>query len=116
MKTNLIQIKYSTIIIIIISIIINIFIITIIVTITTIFLPWASNTSSRRVELLRQFNSLQHYVNWIKKRVETKCGIKKREKACFKQFVVTNCGKERPGSIVTETLKNGILISIATSK
>ena len=34
----------------------------------------------------------------------------------FKQFVVTNYSKERPGSIVTKTLKNGILISIATSK
>ena len=31
-----------------------------------------------------------------------------------KQFVVTNCIKERPGSIVTETLKNGILIPIVT--
>jgi len=27
----------------------------------------------------------------------------------IKQFVVTNCSKEWPGSIVTETLKNGIL-------
>ena len=26
----------------------------------------------------------------------------------IKQFVVTNCSKERPGSIVNETLKNGI--------
>ena len=34
----------------------------------------------------------------------------------IKQFVVTNCSKERPGSIVTKTLKNGILIPIATSK
>ena len=33
-----------------------------------------------------------------------------------KQFVVTNCSKERPGSIVSKTLKNGILIPIATSK
>ena len=33
-----------------------------------------------------------------------------------KQFMVTNCSKERPGSIVTKTLKNGILIPIATSK
>ena len=33
-----------------------------------------------------------------------------------KQFVVTNCRKERPGSIATKTLKNGVLISIATSK
>ena len=32
-----------------------------------------------------------------------------------KQFVVTNC-KERPGSIVTETLKNRIFIPIVTSK
>ena len=28
----------------------------------------------------------------------------------FKQFVVTNCSKERPGSIVNETLNNGILM------
>ena len=34
----------------------------------------------------------------------------------FKQFVVTNCSKERPGSIGTKTLKNRILIPIATSK
>ena len=34
----------------------------------------------------------------------------------IKQFVVTNCSKEQPDSIVTETLKNGILISIVTSK
>ena len=32
------------------------------------------------------------------------------------QTVVTNCSKERPGSIVTKTLKNRILIPIATSK
>ena len=38
------------------------------------------------------------------------------KKLRFKQFVVTNCSKERPGSIVTKTLKNWILISIATSK
>ena len=34
----------------------------------------------------------------------------------IKQFVVKNCSKERPGSIATKTLKNGILIAIATSK
>ena len=34
----------------------------------------------------------------------------------IKRFVVTNCSKEQPGSIVTETLKNGILIPIVTSK
>ena len=34
----------------------------------------------------------------------------------IKQFVVTNCSKERPSSIETKTLKNGILIPIATSK
>ena len=34
----------------------------------------------------------------------------------IKQFVVTNCSEERPGSIVTKTLKNGILIPIVTSK
>ena len=31
-----------------------------------------------------------------------------------KQFVVTNCSKERPGSIVTETLKNRIFVPIVT--
>ena len=34
----------------------------------------------------------------------------------IKQFVVTNCSKERPSSIVTETLKNGVFITIVTSK
>ena len=34
----------------------------------------------------------------------------------IKHFVVTNCSKEQPGSMVTETLKNGILIPIVTSK
>ena len=34
----------------------------------------------------------------------------------IKQFVVTNCSKERPGSIVTEILKNRILIPIVSSK
>ena len=34
----------------------------------------------------------------------------------IKQFVVTNCSKEQPGSIVNETLKNGILIPIDISK
>jgi len=33
-----------------------------------------------------------------------------------REFLVTNCSKERPGSIVTETLKNGILIPIVTSE
>ena len=28
----------------------------------------------------------------------------------IKQFMVLNCSKERPGSIVKENLKNGILI------
>ena len=36
--------------------------------------------------------------------------------AITKQFVVTYYSKERPGSIVTKTLKNGILLAIATSK
>ena len=40
----------------------------------------------------------------------------KRLYELIKQFVVTNCSKERPGSMVTETLKNGILIPIVTSK
>ena len=35
-------------------------------------------------------------------------GYIKRKKKTIKQFVVTNCSKERPGSIVNETLKNGI--------
>jgi len=34
----------------------------------------------------------------------------------IKQLVVTKCSKERPDSIVTKTLKNGILIPIITSK
>ena len=34
----------------------------------------------------------------------------------IKQFVVTNCSKERPGSIVNETLKNGISILKDISK
>ena len=34
----------------------------------------------------------------------------------IKQFVVTNCSKERPDAIVTKTQKNEILIPIATSK
>ena len=34
----------------------------------------------------------------------------------IKQFVVTNCSKERLGSIVTETLKNEFLIPIVPSK
>ena len=34
----------------------------------------------------------------------------------IKQFMVTNCTKERPGSIVAKTLNNGILILIVTSK
>ena len=34
----------------------------------------------------------------------------------IKQFVVTNCGMERPGPIVAKTLKSGILIPIVTSK
>ena len=38
------------------------------------------------------------------------------KKLCFKQFVVTNCSKERPGSIVNETLKNGISMLKDTSK
>ena len=29
----------------------------------------------------------------------------------IKHFVLTNCRKEQPGSIVTETLKNGNIIS-----
>ena len=34
----------------------------------------------------------------------------------LKHFVITNSSKERPGSIVTETLKNRILTTIVTSK
>ena len=34
----------------------------------------------------------------------------------IEQFLVTNCNKERPGSIVTKTLKDGVLIAIVTSK
>ena len=34
----------------------------------------------------------------------------------IKQFVVTNCIKERPGPIVNKTLKSGILTLIDASK
>ena len=34
----------------------------------------------------------------------------------IKQFVVTNCSKERPGSVVAKTQKNRILIPTHTSK
>ena len=34
----------------------------------------------------------------------------------IKQFMVTNCSKEQPSSIVNETLKNGILMLKYTSK
>jgi len=34
----------------------------------------------------------------------------------FKQFVVTNCSKERPGSILNETLKSWILMLKDASK
>jgi len=37
-------------------------------------------------------------------------------KKIVKQFAVKNCSEERPGSIVTKTLKNGILIPKSTSK
>ena len=39
-----------------------------------------------------------------------------REPCRIKQFMVTNCSKEQPGSIVNETLKNGTLMLKATSK
>ena len=34
----------------------------------------------------------------------------------IKQFVVKNCSRERPSSIMTETLKNNFFIAIVTSK
>ena len=36
--------------------------------------------------------------------------------AVVKQFVVTNCSKQRPGSIVNETLKSGISMLKGTTK
>ena len=42
--------------------------------------------------------------------------VKFTNKRVIKQFVVTNCSKERPGSIVNKTLKNGILMLKDTSK
>ena len=38
------------------------------------------------------------------------------EAVIIKQFVVTNCSKERPGSIVIETVKKWNLIPIVPSK
>ena len=47
---------------------------------------------------------------------EWPCSKNARLAPSFKQFVVTNCSKEQPDSIVTKTLKNGFLIPIVTSK
>ena len=55
--------------------------------------------------------SLEKYVMGEEKFNEKGAGFSK-----IKQFVVTNCSKERPGSIVTKTLKNRILMPIHTSK
>ena len=49
-------------------------------------------------------------------RVKTNQDYHKWKYPLFKQFVVTNCSKEQPSSIVTKTLKNRILVPIATSK
>ena len=56
-----------------------------------------------------------HFISWIALK-ELRLKIYFSVKNKIKQFVVMNCSKERPGSIVTETLKNGILIPIVTSK
>ena len=61
--------------------------------------------TSKECSLFRVF---LFYLNWML------CPYALFDK--IKQFVITNCSKERFGSIVTETLKNGILIPIATSK
>jgi len=42
--------------------------------------------------------------------------LTRNTKNAIKQFVVKNCSKERPGSIVNENLKNGILMLKHTSK
>ena len=42
--------------------------------------------------------------------------IRSASETGIKQFLVTNTNKEQPGSIVTKTLKNGILLPIVTSK
>ena len=60
------------------------------------FLLWSSNSSSWRVELLRQFNLLQHYLCTLveKKGVEIKCVIKKKEKAClFNEIPVVDASR-----------------------
>ena len=51
----------------------------------------------------------------MKKAKEKQIKMKLTNNDLIKQFVVTNCSKVRPGSIVTETLKTGILIPIVTS-
>ena len=54
--------------------------------------------------------------NWIGCSISSDCYVVEWKAPHFKQFVVTNCSKERPGSIVNETLKNGILMLKYTSK
>ena len=39
-----------------------------------------------------------------------------QQRVCIKKFVVKNCSKERPGSIVKESLKNIIFLLIDASK
>ena len=53
---------------------------------------------------------------WAGLRYDSTAKVRLNKLFAFKQFVVTNCSKERPGSIATKTLKNGSLIPIVTSK
>ena len=53
---------------------------------------------------------------WAGLRYDSTAKVRLNKLFAFKQFVVTNCSKERPGSIVTKNLKNGSLIPIVTSK
>ena len=57
---------------------------------------------------------LQKNIFFSTERKEQHQNLKRTE--IIKQFVVTNCSKEQPGSIVNETLKNAILMLRDTSK
>ena len=69
------------------------------------------------VSVLLRYLALPFVVSVTAKRPFT-IGVLKdklKKNLSINQSVVTNCSKERPGSIVTKTLKNGILILIHTS-
>ena len=78
------------------------------------FVPSISFTDLYRIVVLRRTYLAEKKVWWHKRwRQQYSRSLPLHG---IKQFVVTNCSKERSGSIVNETLKNGILIIIGVSK